>query len=532
LLNLNLQISRISTESDESPFHTGPGVANFTPYSALEVGRLLGRGSFGEVHQCRWKGEDAAIKSVTREGAARDELGREFSIMLKLRSPRIIQILAWTTDDKGKTCLVLEFARGGSLRTRLDLGGVFPPVRKKAMNWAYDVARGMEYLHEMRVMHCDLKSPNVLLDGDPGRGKVADFGIASERTVDVADPKHQSFASVVSYTQTRTVKGSPPWMAPEAINGKRGFASDVYAYAVILWELITGKFPWKGTPFVAVLYNVVVEGSRLPVSDTSHPLYSLMCRSWVEEQAKRPSFKQCTETVERLIYGKSSTPTAKAALPAGEGDRKLIRPQPSPLSKTQTALPKAQLRRGTAPSPVHSDLPERKHDHASTPQGAPAQLIDVLLTAKAEPEKKIGLRVVQGTCRIDQVAPHGMLAEWTESHNSTTLEGSDIVKVTYNDEPAITLASPQLEHRAPDLLREKLAKFAHAGGDLLLLVRVEGLQKPPITPVRGTSGRTSNPRLSSSGRSHSSTPVSSQRPQALTPRGARRSSTPPAHPFR
>jgi serine/threonine protein kinase len=275
-----------------------PGQEACIDFRSISFGKVLGHGSFGAVYLCKWQGTEVAVKAVKAalDDVQSQELLHEFKVTFDLRSPRIIQMLGYSYDEAGSMNLVLEYAPGGALRSLLDnlLEDDATPDLKESATWASDVAHGMEFLHSRGVMHCDLKTPNVLLDrADAGsRCKVADFGLAKARQGDGGGSMS---------LKTTTVKGSPPWMAPEAINGERTLASDVYSYGVLLWELITAGFPWKGAPFVTILYKVVMEEARPPGADPNHRLHDLMTRCWASDPDKRPTFHEAVAEVQVIL---------------------------------------------------------------------------------------------------------------------------------------------------------------------------------------------------------------------------------------
>jgi len=278
---------------------------NQIEYSQLNFQQEIGQGGFGRVYMAMWQGTPVAVKHVMDMApSAREALCHEFDIALDLRSPRITQVLGLAFDTSSNAFgVVMEYAPGGSLRSRLNRDGA--PTYADSLLWALDIAEGMKYLHDQGVMHCDLKTPNVLLahEHSKDRAKVADFGLArldistglTSSTASLADDDACSFG-------TGTLKGSPPWMSPEAINGERSMHSDLYSYGIVLWELATGGVPWFGTPPVAVLYKVAVQDERPPMAaDADHPLRPLIFACWDQHKDNRPNFHECVETLMPMV---------------------------------------------------------------------------------------------------------------------------------------------------------------------------------------------------------------------------------------
>jgi hypothetical protein len=158
----------------------------------------------------------------------------------RLQHPNIVQIHE-VGDCAGQPFFSLELCEGGSLADQLD-GTPWAPER--AARLVETLARAMDAAHGRGVVHRDLKPANVLLTAD-GQPKVTDFGLA--KRLDQGQGQ----------TRTGAVMGTPSYMAPEQAGGKAravGPAADVYALGAILYELLTGRPPFKGpTPLDTVL---------------------------------------------------------------------------------------------------------------------------------------------------------------------------------------------------------------------------------------------------------------------------------------
>uniref|UniRef100_A0A0E0EVI5 Protein kinase domain-containing protein n=1 Tax=Oryza meridionalis TaxID=40149 RepID=A0A0E0EVI5_9ORYZ len=175
-------------------------------------------------------GELFVVKSAAGEGAARQQLRREWSVMSGLSSPHVLKCLGFVQAAGGEHQLFLEYAPGGSLADvvarnggRLDEGAV--------RAYAADVLRGIDYLHGKLVVHGDVKGSNVLVGAD-GRAKLADFGCAR-----VAMP---------GGSKQPVLGGTPAFMAPEVARGEeQGPAADVWALGCTVVEMATGRAPWS-----------------------------------------------------------------------------------------------------------------------------------------------------------------------------------------------------------------------------------------------------------------------------------------------
>ena len=166
----------------------------------------------------------------------------EAEAVAKLQHPNIVQIFH-TDAHAGRPYFEMEYVGGGSLADRLD-GTPRPPAA--AARLVETLARAMAEAHRLGVVHRDLKPGNILLTTD-GVPKIADFGLA--KLLDVES----------GLTRTDSVMGSPSYMAPEQAEGKSGSigpAADVYALGAILYEMLTGRPPFRGATVLDTLQQV------------------------------------------------------------------------------------------------------------------------------------------------------------------------------------------------------------------------------------------------------------------------------------
>jgi WD40 repeat protein len=190
-----------------------------------------------------------ALKMIlVAEHAGPQELARfqtEAEAVARLQHPNIIQIYEVGEQD-GRPFFSLEFAEGGSLAGKLD--GTPLPARQAA-HLVETLARAIHAAHQRGIIHRDLKPANVLLTAD-GTPKITDFGLAKK----LEDSAGQ--------TASGAILGTPSYMAPEQAGGKRqevGPAADVYALGAILYELLTGRPPFKAANPLDTLMQVVAD---------------------------------------------------------------------------------------------------------------------------------------------------------------------------------------------------------------------------------------------------------------------------------
>ncbi|KAL6651643.1 hypothetical protein ACP70R_010568 [Stipagrostis hirtigluma subsp. patula] len=197
---------------------------------------VLGRGGFGVVY----KGvlHDGTMIAVKRmevaavSNKALDEFQAEIAVLTKVRHRNLVSILGYAIEGNERL-LVYEYMPNGALSRHLFQWKQFelePLSWKKRLNIALDVARGMEYLHNLghhRFIHRDLKSANILL-GDDFRAKVSDFGLMKD-------------APDGNFSVATRLAGTFGYLAPEyAVTGKISTKVDVFSFGVVLLELITG----------------------------------------------------------------------------------------------------------------------------------------------------------------------------------------------------------------------------------------------------------------------------------------------------
>jgi serine/threonine protein kinase len=219
-------------------------------YEVLEV---LGRGGMAVVYKARQVSLNrlVALKMIL-SGAHADsaEVARfhtEAQAVASLHHPHIVQIYE-VGEHNHFPFFSLELMEGGNLDRKV-AGAPQPP--KEAARLMEVLARAMHYAHERGIVHRDLKPANVLLTAD-GTPKIADFGLAKRQLS--ADPQPEG-----EWTQTGAILGTPSYMAPEQAEGHGKTASplaDVYALGAMLYELLTGRPPFRGTSTLETLRQV------------------------------------------------------------------------------------------------------------------------------------------------------------------------------------------------------------------------------------------------------------------------------------
>ncbi|KAG6680341.1 hypothetical protein I3842_13G036600 [Carya illinoinensis] len=276
------------------------------PWSELVLKEKIGKGSFGTVYYASWRSSDVAVKILIEQDFHAErfkEFLREVATMKRLRHPNIVLFMGAVTQPPNLS-IVTEYLSRGSLYTLLkmpDAGVILD--EKRRINMAYDVAKGMNYLHQLRppIVHRDLKSSNLLVDA-AYTVKVCDFGVSRS--------KANTFLS------SKTAAGTPEWMAPEVLrNEPSDEKSDIYSFGVILWELVTLQQPWRNLTAPQVVGAVGFKGERLEIPNTvNREVAALIEACWVSEPRKRPSFSQIMKSLQQILIN-SKLQRARAHIP-------------------------------------------------------------------------------------------------------------------------------------------------------------------------------------------------------------------------
>ncbi|XP_044475745.1 serine/threonine-protein kinase CTR1-like [Mangifera indica] len=262
-------------------------------WDELHIKERVGAGSFGTVHRAEWHGSDVAVKVLTVQDFHDDQLKeflREVAIMKRIRHPNVVLFMGAVTK-RPHLSIVTEYLPRGSLYRLMHRPACGQMLdQRRRLRMALDVAKGLNYLHNLNppILHWDLKSPNLLVDKN-WTMKVCDFGLSRF--------KANSFIS------SKSVAGTPEWMAPEFLRGEpSNEKSDVYSFGVILWELVTLQQPWSGLNPAQVVGAVAFQNRRLTIPpNTSPELASLMESCWSDEPAQRLSFANIVESLKKLL---------------------------------------------------------------------------------------------------------------------------------------------------------------------------------------------------------------------------------------
>ncbi|GFY39543.1 fibroblast growth factor receptor 4 [Trichonephila inaurata madagascariensis] len=284
------------------------------PREQLTFGKPLGRGAFGQVVQAEARGLNGQDKPLTvavkmlKDGYTDQDLIDLISEaeMMKMvgKHSHIINLLGCCTQN-GPFYVIVEYAANGNLRDYLRAHRPVPGyeisntdrdliTEKNLLSFAYQIAKGMEYLSSKKCIHRDLAARNVLVMDDKVL-KIADFGFAR----DVHENDY--------YRKTKNGLLPIKWMALESLMDRLYTTqSDVWSFGVLMWEIMTlGGMPYASIP-PAKLFNLLKNGFRLekPVGCRMET-YLLMLECWNANPYERPTFATLVRKLETVVMDSS-----------------------------------------------------------------------------------------------------------------------------------------------------------------------------------------------------------------------------------
>ncbi|ELP85334.1 protein tyrosine kinase domain containing protein, partial [Entamoeba invadens IP1] len=260
----------------------------------------IAEGAMGRVYIGSYRSVPVAVKQFRWESLSTEEVEelkrnviQECEIMSKLRNPFIANYMGSVTYIQ-QVSMVIQFFVLGSLGEYLRKEKIdyVPLPYKLKVRMLYDTSRGMEFLHENRIMHLDLKPDNLLVNSlDPNSAcsiKITDFGTSRFTKKTIKNKEDKGL-------------GTPAYAAPETFHDEYTNAGDVYSFAITAWELYYQDEPYKTFKSVFEIKTYVEEGKRLQIDEgMPYLLKNLIETCWNTSATLRPQFDSITKKLVKI----------------------------------------------------------------------------------------------------------------------------------------------------------------------------------------------------------------------------------------
>ncbi|EDW65310.1 mitogen-activated protein kinase kinase kinase 7 [Drosophila virilis] len=256
-------------------------------FSEITLGEKVGHGSYGVVCKAIWRNQLVAVKEFFASAEQKD-IEKEVKQLSRVKHPNIIALHGISSAQQA-TYLIMEYAEGGSLHNFLH-GKVKPAYSlAHAMSWARQCAEGVAYLHGMApkpLIHRDLKPLNLLLTNKGRNLKICDFGTVADKS-----------------TMMTNNRGSAAWMAPEVFEGSKYTEKcDIFSWAIVLWEVLSRKQPFKDIDNAYTIQWKIYKGERPPLLDNCpRHIEQLMTACWKTAPEDRPSMNYIVGVMNEII---------------------------------------------------------------------------------------------------------------------------------------------------------------------------------------------------------------------------------------
>jgi serine/threonine protein kinase len=365
------------------------------------IQRFVARGGMGEVYEA-WDGllcERVALKTINPVAATADQLRasarfkQEVQLSRRVGDPHVCRIYEFgqhVVRGFGTiSYLTMEYIEGQTLGARLRQG---PPLAmSEVVQLCRQMLRGLAAAHAVGVLHRDFKSDNVMLKGKSGgpaplHAVIMDFGLARL----LGDQAHR-------LTERHELVGSAAYMAPEQLEDGAALseATDVYAFGVVLFEMLTGRLPFEGKSAVAVALRRLTHTAPPPslhVPELSGAWDALVLRCLERDVARRfPTTVELAAALEvvaatpatveparhrprrRTAIAIATVVAAAAGVSSLALSRASVRGAPAERARGETLTLQLQPTERAAPAPAPTSAPEAEHVEAAAaaPRGEP-----------------------------------------------------------------------------------------------------------------------------------------------------------------
>ncbi|XP_046886903.1 focal adhesion kinase 1 isoform X6 [Hypomesus transpacificus] len=342
---------------DEEDTYTMPSTRDYEiQRDRIELGRCIGEGQFGDVHQGVYMSPENPALSVavktcknSTSDSVREKFLQEALTMRQFDHPHIVKLIGVITENP--VWIIMELCTVGELRS-------FLQVRKYNLDlaslilYAYQLSTALAYLESKRFVHRDIAARNVLVSS-VDCVKLGDFGLSR-------------YMEDSSYYKASKGKLPIKWMAPESINFRRfTSASDVWMFGVCMWEILMyGIKPFQGVKNNDVIGRIE-NGERLAMPHQCPPtLYSLMTKCWSYDPSKRPRFTELKVQLSTILEEEKVQQKERARMEmrrqvtvswdSGGSDE-------APPKPSRPGYPSPRSSEGFYPSPQH--MGQGQHNH-------------------------------------------------------------------------------------------------------------------------------------------------------------------------
>lgn len=350
--------ARLRRSSTELPLHLFSSKPLPAVLEGLQMGPMIGLGSFGRVYRGQWRDRVVAVKIIDctlgggkQNGTSAAEVAlHEAELSRNLDHPCIVKTLEYAMLGgafEGSTLwMVQQMCNHGTLIEAVDRGWLrkkrsltAPPSLTSVLRTLREVAAGMAYLHSQDVLHCDLTGNNVLLEAADGdergyRALVSDFGLAR----------------VVAGEVTTSTFGTCSHMAPELMTeGILGKAADVWSFGVIAWEMYSGVRAYVGFRMPNIIFLVTSGKGQLKLPEGAPAGYrSLVDWCLQRDHTLRPSFEQLVARIDELLT-------------VGEDATEALQPPPLHMGPCKAAAIGCQMAAAAAAVAPEVGTPPQNH---------------------------------------------------------------------------------------------------------------------------------------------------------------------------
>ncbi|KAK7026364.1 kinase-like domain-containing protein [Favolaschia claudopus] len=282
----------------------------FTLTGLQKIGKQVAGGGYGDIWKGLLRGQSVCIKMMRifqkdDIQIAIKEFGAEALIWRQLCHPNLLPFFGLYFIEE-RLCLISPWMDAGNIMEYLKTNSV---DQNQRISLILDVALGLEHLHKQSTIHGDLKGINILVTPS-GRACIADFGLAI-----IINTMSLRMSSSTTINRAGTARYQAPELVEPELNGRKTVQTDIYAFACVCYEILTGKIPFYECPSEIKVMLDVMAGKRptraLSCSGTEalDCLWELMQRCWNGDQKIRPS---ATEIVRQLTKPKIGATTTSS----------------------------------------------------------------------------------------------------------------------------------------------------------------------------------------------------------------------------